>query len=553
MVDGNGAAVPGAGVWFWGASGRLDVPVAQPGTMVGTTDAQGELRLLGLPNLRGHGCWVAASHDALGTSAARMVAAPANESDQATRIVELQLGLVGAFLELRVTDAAGSPIAGALAEARPVDQPGSRADAAGRSLTHLLRAGTTGTNGTVRLGPLPPCDYVLQVRAPGCERHGEPFTVGGAQPLQRTVVLEREARVHGRVVSPDGEALPGADVAIQVEPRGGNARSGPDGTFQLGELSPGDATAVASLADHASGETKVKLARGEDAMVALTLTPLSRCHGRLLDEAGRALAGWGVRIAPRGVSDAVSRAAVTAADGTFSLAARGDVDHDVSVCEPGRHLPLPLPGATLRPRPEPWDLRVPDAARSTAWIAGTLVDRDDRAAITDQTLAVKGAHFTAWPGNTMEAAVTDPRTGSFRLGPLPPGRYELFLRGRNAVHFSVPDLVLQPHQTTDLGRIVVPASGVVAVELSAEPGLRLADVHMELEGGRSSDVVAIDVGTLRGEQRVLPGTYRVTIYGAGFRWLHQSLDVLPDATATVRGTLRAAVRVGLRVHRPPGE
>src|SRR5690606_7986397 len=76
VLDASGARVPGADVLFWPANGILDIPEREPGTLLGRSDAAGELRVDALTHIAGHGAWFAARHDALGTSDLRMVRSP---------------------------------------------------------------------------------------------------------------------------------------------------------------------------------------------------------------------------------------------------------------------------------------------------------------------------------------------------------------------------------------------------------------------------------------------------------------------------------------------
>lgn len=74
---------------------------------------------------------------------------------------------------------------------------------------------------------------------------------------------------------------------------------------------------------------------------------------------------------------------------------------------------------------------------------------------------------------------------------------------------------------------------------------------MQAEG--DTEVVPVDSATLRAQRAFLPGRYRATVYGEGFRWLVRDVEIAAGETATLRGTLRAVVRVILRFHMPPGE
>ncbi len=160
-------------------------------------------------------------------------------------------------------------------------------------------------------------------------------------------------------------------------------------------------------------------------------------------------------------------------------------------------------------------------------------------------------------GRTAPAAEIDASTGHFRFGPLPPGTCTLTFAGMTTVEFSVRDIKLVPRSSTQLGRIVVPASGLVRAELQAEAGFRLGDVLVQLDrpgdalGDR--DIFTVDATTLTGSKVILPGRYRAKVYGTGFRWLDHEIEVVAGQTATIRGTLRPAARFGLRLHMPADE
>jgi hypothetical protein len=209
--------------------------------------------------------------------------------------------------------------------------------------------------------------------------------------------------------------------------------------------------------------------------------------------------------------------------------------------------------AAVRAGGEPLVIRVHDDARASAYLEGTLVDAADQPRIEGQQLSVAMDGFRVHAGRTMALPKTDPRTGWFRLGPLPPGNCTLTFAGSETVELTLRDLVLHPRATTHLGKVVVPAAGIVRAEFEAEEGLRPSEVHVLLEGAGGNVEFTLDRATLRGQQPMPPGRYRVKVHGPGFRWLDQTLEVEAGGTATVRGRLRAAVRVGLRFHVPLGE
>lgn len=559
VVDAAGGRVPGADVLHWPANGLLDIPAWEPAEVIGQTDALGELEVRALPNLRGHGSWFAARHAQLGTSIARMVRSPDDDADRAPRLLELRLDVQGSWIDLRVGDENGTPIADAVATARPVDQPSSEDDEQSRVLRQTVRRERTARDGRARIGPLVAGRYLLRVRAAGRAPYREPVQVDGEEVLQRDVVLLPEARVLGVVTGAGGEPVAGARIQIQLEPEGGAAQTGPDGAFSIGELGAGAAAWVVRHGEYEQRTGKLELVAGEEVELAITLEPLPLLHGRVVDESGVGLGGWRVvaTLDLPGYADDVRRGQ-TDTDGTFRLAVRADVDYALAVIEPGQTFAASIPElGPVRARDEPWIVTVPDAARATAFIEGFLFDRAGDPAIGDKWLSVlqqdRGAR-RAWYGNTAPNPETDPASGRFRVGPLPPGTYALWIRSADQWEFSIPDIVLRPHTTTSLGRIVEPATGTLEVRLDTEPGLLLGDVLTQVDSANNTEILRIAEESLSGDRRFVPGSYEVTVYGDGFRWLRwRKVEVRPGETTTLRGTLRAAVKTGLRFHMPAGE
>src|SRR5690606_6469899 len=205
----------------------------------------------------------------------------------------------------------------------------------------------------------------------------------------------------------------------------------------------------------------------------------------------------------------------------------------------------------VRPGADPLVIRVPDAARATAFAEGFLVDHEDVPAIAGRFLSLQGETAArAWFGDTFE---TDPATGRFRIGPLPPGHYTLWIAARTGFEFPVPDVVLRSSETTSLGRIVVPATGTLRVEVELQPGLVPGGVLVEIEGSTSSDIVSVDTASWTATSPCLPGRYAVTVYGTGFRSTHADVTVVAGEVVTVRSRLHPAVRTALRFHMPEGE
>jgi len=163
---------------------------------------------------------------------------------------------VSALLSLR-TPGPG-PVAGAL------DEQGSEAagDAAG----------------AFRFPSVPPGVYRLEVRAPGRGTARTEVTVragSGETPVR--VLLRREARVRGTVLSPGRVPVPGAlveatDLLTGALLPGARTRSGADGSFDLAGLAPGVfVLTVRAPGVGSSAPERVNVAAGEVRRVEVTL------------------------------------------------------------------------------------------------------------------------------------------------------------------------------------------------------------------------------------------------------------------------------------------
>lgn len=556
VVDAGRAVVPGAEVLHWPAHHQLDVPGSEPGEAIGTTDARGELEVQALVHFAGHGSWFVARHPAHGTSVARMVRSPSEESDREIRLVVLALDPAGARIELLVRDAQAQALVGAVASARPLDRASSADDDQSRVLPQAVRREVTGADGIARLTPLMAGDYLVRVRAAGHAPYEEWVHVTGEAVLTRDVRLAAAARVHGTVADPAGVPVASAVVQIQLEGGGGTTRTGKDGRFAVDQLPAGSGDWVAMHPEHRRAAGPIVLVAGDDQVIAIELQRLPDLHGRVIDESGAGLAAWSVVAEakqPGGADD--QRRSATAADGSFRMVARPDIDYALGVVEPGQVFAAPIPDlGPVRPRQEPWLVTVPDAARATAFVEGFLVDRSGTPAIAGKKLSLqRDGPARAWLGHTAPLPEVDAASGWFRVGPVSAGTYWLWFWSPQRVTFPLRDLTLRPRQTTNLGRIEEPAMGTLAVVLTAESECQVGDVRVQLEADGSTDIVPVDRRSLRAQRDLLPRTYSATVYGTGFRSFSEDLVIAAGATTELRGTLRAAVRVILRFHMPAGE
>lgn len=211
------------------------------------TDKDGQAQVTGLP---GGAIEIVAQHERFAASLPAAANVPANGS------VEVGVALrKAAFAVITVVDTAGTPMSGAKVQLRG-KQPSSRGEPS--------RA-TTDERGQVRFGPLPAGEHVATLlREPKAQRVGGAMmvfggssgTIPGSEQLvplvagETTEVTIRRpvaTRLHGLVLGAEG---PVASCIVELEPRmasdfnlpggGSSASTGPDGTFAIDDVAPGD-------------------------------------------------------------------------------------------------------------------------------------------------------------------------------------------------------------------------------------------------------------------------------------------------------------------------
>jgi hypothetical protein len=548
VVDSTGARVAGAEIRVWLDRGYLESPMYTLGQLAGHSDGRGEFTLRSLPRFGAIPNWVGARHPRLGASPALQLREPTAGEARAP-VTTLQLRDAGARLEVRVM-VADRPRAGAIARLRPMDPP----DVVGsRGIVHIARELLTDGAGRATFAPLPSGRFRLEVRAPDCVPRQEVVVLSLDEHDAREVVLRTGATLRGRVQTDPAVTRERAVLMVVCEPRGGTVICDALGRFELGELPSTTATWTARCEDHASATGEVLLQTDAEAWLEVTLAPLPRLRGRITTSADVPLPGWGVRCTANEPGGAATREVATDARGEFALPLRSDVSYRLVVREASHAAALPLAGLeAVRVSDAPLHVRIAEQQRNTCWIEGTLVDSADRPAIAGQRLAVRYADAWLHAGQTLAAAQIDASTGAFRVGPLPPGPATVLFASADTVEFTV-DCTLHAQRSTSLGRLVVPAGGRLQVQLEATDGAEPSRVTVQIDGDGHTDLVRIDRQTLAGSKLLRAGTYRARVFGSGFRELDQQVVIPDGGTTTLAGTLRPAVRFGVRLFMPEGE
>ncbi len=552
----SGAIAADAEVWLWppGMRGHFD---ASMGRMFGKTDSLGMLRVVPLAG----GAHVAPR---IGARLRGYASSPIIWMRDLPPVVTLRLG----EREMSVRGLVlhdGEPVEDALVSFEPpraatrsrtVEVPG----APPRVETERVRRNVrTDDRGRFEFTGLRPGFVFLKVRAAGLSPAMRRIELSDAErDVELTIEMTSGALVSGEVVTPAGAPVPGADVVVAL----GRATTESTGRFEIDGLPVGPVEWRARAKDHVAAEGRIELIEGRSNRLRIELTPRTRVTGRLLAQDRTPIQGWTVALAAIAEHEGEDgRSAETGTDGAFELATLPDVGYSITVREPGQFLPTSFGGPNfVIDSAEGLELIVRDEDRATAGLRGFVVDTDGRPLAV--SFQVRGGAFLATPGATMSDAKIDESTGAFEIGPLPPGRFTLFVRSLDGAFARFHrDVFLVANDVVDVGRLVPPLAGVVEIEPTVPVGRDNVRVFAQFD-------VLDDLGRLRGgpdDQQVevlqlpahrrltLPGRYRLTLYGEGFRSIVQQVDVRADEVLRLTPTLPAAVRVPLRISLPDGE
>jgi len=343
------------------------------------------------------------------------------------------------------------------------------------------------------------------------------------------------------------------DGSMQVK----SATVGVDGTYRFTAIVPTRVDVhVDGGGDDASRVTAdrtLDLRDGETAVCDVALAGGGTIAGRVVDAQGQPLADW-----PVDVMDAVpmpgssgSRETLTGRDGTFRFT--GLPDHGFALAVFDAHA---LGAArfvwharveNVRPPAEGLLLRVADMPGESAWIAGAIrwPAETPRTKVT-LSLYPKGALAARGPFAVPSVQLT-PGDDAFRIGPLPPGAYDLLCDAEHRGRLAVRDLQLAAAATRE-----------VTFDLAAQQPLRVRLRHPDGSAATGARVLVecdLDrsycVETQPGEYSSPPratGPCTVRACGRGFAAEAFAVDA---GAAPVEHVVADGTTVELRI-RPPG-
>ena len=237
----------------------------------------------------------------------------------------------GARLDVRVVDAKGRPVPGAVVTAHLDSQVQMV-----RSLFSDWRPTRvrTGEDGTCRISDLPPGHaWTIQARHGAARGKSEASVRVMLEAANETVqvVLRECARIAGRVVDTEGAGAVGVSVALRsAQAGGGRSVSVADGSFAFGGLEPG--TYTLQYYRGGSHTTDVTVAWGEARADVILRVPAQRfLRGTLRGADGTPVALTRVRAHLASNTAMQAGATVTDAEGRFEIAVDKDTAYRLRI------------------------------------------------------------------------------------------------------------------------------------------------------------------------------------------------------------------------------
>ena len=499
VLDGRGAAVAGATILVsaGGTAPQWTFPV-------GISDANGRCTCAGLRTY----ALVGARDASHGTSEFRMLRG--DDGKVAAEAIVLRLPAVGLALAGRVVDGDGNAVGGAWVQVGR-DLGSMRLDDDG----HLWQSPpasyrTTAADGRFAVPGLSAGDVPLLVYHAGFAPHRGVVSLA-ANPAPVQVTLRPGGALSGTVRDAAGRAVAGADVELQPcdTPRRCSTTTGDDGAFAFGDLPSGEVTVQVTPKDLPRQQRPFTFVGTETqhwdvvvadrAPVAEGPADAAAIRGRLVDADNLPLADWFVRI------PGVDRGARTDAEGRFVLAEGKPAGNTLVVRDGFGFRPERTRIVDVAAAVGEQTFVVPRDSAPSAWLRGVCVDEAGAPIPRGGLYLEQDGSPIAFDQDHCDA------DGSFAIGPLPKGRYQLTPQHARLV-FQRQDVELAAGETHDSSRLVGARPAKLTVRLLGDPAACAAAKVELVAGDRRIDGGEADV---RKFAAVFPGRYRLVVRRGG--------------------------------------
>ncbi len=466
VVDAHGRPVAGADIVL--SSGGT---ARKPLFVVGNSASDGTFHLRDLHAFN----LVGARTSKHGTSNLQLLA-PLVTGGKALVRLRIELPLGAGSVAGTVRDVTGNPLVAVAVAVGREDISGQRQAGGGVHMAPPPLRTRTDSDGRFSIEGIAEGDHTVLADRDGLAPHAGQVAISVGRTTTLDIRMQPAATLEGRVTDSRGEPLANGEVTITLPApmRSRDATTAADGTYEIRNLPSGEFSARAR--HHPEGEvtTQVILVAGRATRWDAALVSGHRIRGIVVDHKGEAIAGWCVS------ADGHSKGAKTDTEGLFELGPFNDARaRRLRVSSEWGFRPAELVVDEVRPGPELVRIEVPETARASAFITGTVVGPDGREVPTT-TLDLEQSGYPVYD-------TPRPRPdGSFRIGPLPPGGYALSLLSRELPAIRVPPINLSAGEERDLGVLRFEAAGRLIVRLAAPSGFDLSHAVLSVndEAGR---------------------------------------------------------------------
>ncbi|HKV11424.1 MAG TPA: carboxypeptidase-like regulatory domain-containing protein, partial [Thermoanaerobaculia bacterium] len=410
VADPQGRPLEGAEVWARTASdetGIFALPMRDPGPPDAVTGADGAFRLE--DRAAGESLSISARRAGYGSSEVPRVSLPAEE---AVKIVLSPASRVSG----RALGPDEKPVPGArvvLMEMRETIRGGFSSQVPGR-----VDQAVVDEEGGFVFENVAPGSINLSAMAPRRqEAELEGLEVRAGQELANVdLVLAPAATIEGRVLSPAGRPVPGAEVAVQEAGKSGmvgfsrlRAMTDGDGVYLLDGVPPGPRTLAASAEGYRRTVRDLDVKAGGNALDFDLETGLE-VSGRVVDDSGAPLAGAQVWLRANVPTPDAPRA-ITGADGAFRFSGLSEGTFRLTANKAGytdasRGQEVILSGSSVNSL----EIKLAPGGEITGHISGLPFDQLSKVRV-----------FAGWETN---AGRVDPE-GNYRISNLRPGDWDV--------------------------------------------------------------------------------------------------------------------------------
>ncbi|MEQ8764638.1 MAG: sigma-70 family RNA polymerase sigma factor [Planctomycetota bacterium] len=545
VVDPDGQPVPGARIWL-GSRSREDFARVVHITL---SDGAGRFQVRGLQPDHVIGARATSWSPSRGVIVGSLPHASEGEPD-----VELQLGGPAGKLVGRVIDADGAPIANAQIFAghgvswRP---GGDDARPDGRRFVdpsgHFARSSADGH--FEMIGVAPHAVLFVEAMALGLAPFEGHFEILPGQTTQAEIRLHESPRVFGCVTDGEGNPVPGISVfwgserhSLTTQTRG---ESDAEGRYQLRGLPIGECQLSIPGADPSSDQTTVAdLEPGEELEWNVVVGgPTDRSiEGRIVDPIGQPLPDW---VASYQVSSGRAND-----DGHFRIP-----DTRMGVAIPLLiSSPLGFPAFVtdkVAPGESDCTLVVPESAMPSAFVIGRLTGKAPRHADAIRlSIQFERRVWERWSLKTARVQTPVVTGEAFRIGPISPGEYSIFLDIEELPRIALGTHELSASQVLDIGTIELRDPGSLSLKASVEGGEVPRRMSMTLvsEGGTRIELGRESDRFYSGMMH--PGSYRLEWTGRGIESQSRDIEIAPGVRFETEVSLRRAALVELKIWLP---